>query len=73
MRADGIRDFLLMKLRKRRLQRDIGIRIDRIILREVGLIEPRELLLHIHIAVQDDVGIGRMIVARMERAELVEA
>ena len=73
MRSDGIRDFLLMELDKRRLQWDIGIRIDRIELREVGLIEPRELLLHIHIAVQDDVGIGRMIVARMERAELVEA
>ena len=73
MRSDGIRDFLLMELGKRRLQRDIGIRIDRIILLEVGLIEPRELLLHIHIAVQDDVGIGRMIVAGMERTELVEA
>ena len=60
-------------MRKCRLQRDIGIRIDRVVRREVGLIEPRKLLLHIHIAVQDDVGIGRMIVARMEGTELLEA
>ena len=56
---------------KRRLTHDLGIHCDRVILRQIILIDKVERLRHIHIAVEVNIAVGRMIVSRVESEELL--
>ena len=45
---------------------NLGIGVNLCVFRQILRVQPLQLLLHIQISVQDDIGIGRMVVTRMK-------
>ena len=69
--CDGVFLDHLFHLGKRFLVTDPGIHFRRVKIREIVLVQPAKLLLHIHISVQIDITVGRMIVFPVEIKELL--
>ena len=71
LRADGIEMILADARRECRLTINARRHGNAVKMREVGTVEIRQLLLNVEIAIEIDIAVGRMIVARMKREELL--
>ena len=71
LRADGIEMILADARRECRLTINTRRHGNAVKMRKVGTVEIRQLLLDVKITIEIDITVGRMIVARMERKELL--
>ena len=59
----------LHRLIKSGLRRDLRVDHEPVKCRQIRLVEISEALLHVHVSVQEDIAVGRMIVSRVEVKE----
>ncbi len=69
--GDGITHFPRHRRVKRRLQGNLRVRIDAVVLGEIGGIQPLQAFRHIHVAVQIDVGVRGVIKPTVKREILL--